>query len=305
MFFISVFIVTFAPITMAIRAWRVVLPTFFGAKVIIRIARMIYNLEEFSARYHLNDTFGAYAAHVSVSARGDFEEMMGQHTLFSKLLLVTCGECQITDGEQAGSAITLTLGDMLLVPADVKCCITGVTADFCGECILVDERFPGGLTHYHLSAEKLQSIQGIFHFIRDIIRHRHINKNEMIESMFNVLRLAIGELPYEHCSVSHDLGHKKEVYEIFLHHLYRNFRKERQIHYYANKLNVSAAYLSRTVREISGSTVNDHVASLLYKEICNMLSNSDMTVGEIAASLNFSDQSALTNFFKQRSGVTP
>ena len=92
---------------------------------------------------------------------------------------------------------------------------------------------------------------------------------------------------------------------MFLHHLYRNFRKERQIRFYADKLNLSAPYLSRLVKEISGSTINDHVTSLLYKEICNMLTQTDMTMGEIADHLNFSDQSALTNFFKQRSGMTP
>lgn len=112
-------------------------------------------------------------------------------------------------------------------------------------------------------------------------------------------------LQYEQCSITHDLGHKKEVYEIFLHHLYRNFRKERQIRFYADKLNVSTAYLSRLVKEISGSTVNDHVSSLLYKEICNLLKQSDMTMGEIANSLHFSDQSALSNFFKLRSGMSP
>ncbi len=127
----------------------------------------------------------------------------------------------------------------------------------------------------------------------------------MIKSMFNVLKLIIDELPYKQCSITHDLGHKKEVYEIFLHHLYRNFRKERQIHFYADKLNVSTAYLSRLVKEISGSTVNDHVSSLLYKEICNLLKQSDMTMGEIADSLHFSDQSALSNFFKLRSGMSP
>lgn len=112
-------------------------------------------------------------------------------------------------------------------------------------------------------------------------------------------------LQYEQCSITHDLWHKKEVYEIFLHHLYRNFRKERQIRFYADKLNVSTANLSRLVKEISGSTVNDHVSSLLYKEICNLLKQSDMTMGEIADSLHFSDQSALSNFFKLRSGMSP
>ena len=55
----------------------------------------------------------------------------------------------------------------------------------------------------------------------------------------------------------------------------------------------------------AGTTVNDHITSLLYKEICNLLKQSDMTMGEIADHLHFSDQSAMTNFFKMRAGMTP
>jgi AraC family transcriptional regulator, transcriptional activator of pobA len=57
--------------------------------------------------------------------------------------------------------------------------------------------------------------------------------------------------------------------------------------------------------QISGTTVNDHITSLLYKEICNLLKQSDLTMGEIADYLHFNDQSALTNFFKTRAGMTP
>ena len=87
--------------------------------------------------------------------------------------------------------------------------------------------------------------------------------------------------------------------------LYRHFKTERQIRFYADKLNVSAPYLSRIIKDISGTTVNDHITSLLYKEICNLLKQSDMTMGEIADHLHFSDQSAMTNFFKMRAGMTP
>ena len=37
----------------------------------------------------------------------------------------------------------------------------------------------------------------------------------------------------------------------------------------------------------------------------NLLSHSCMSIGEIADALSFSDQSALTNFFKMRAGMTP
>ena len=59
------------------------------------------------------------------------------------------------------------------------------------------------------------------------------------------------------------------------------------------------------VSTTSAKMKNSHITSLLYKEICNQLKQSDMTMGEIADYLHFNDQSALTNFFKTRAGMTP
>lgn len=232
--------------------------------------------------------------------------MMAERTLFTKLFLVKQGNCRLNIlVANTRQELVLAANDFLIVTPQETACIKETSHDFKAESILVDESFAKQAQRYQLNDVKYKSIYDIFHFVRDIVRHQHINKVEMIRSMFNVLKLIIDELPYEQCSVSHDLGHKKEVYEVFLHHLYRHFRKERQIRFYADKLNVSAPYISRLVKEISGSTVYDHVSSLIYKEICNLLTQTDMTMGEIADQLSFSDQSAMTNFFKQRSGMTP
>lgn len=274
---------------------------------------IVYNLTEFAAKYQLNDIFGAYAVHLMVSDNDPmhfstdsdkgFDKMVREQTLFTKLMLTLQGNCQMQLNNQ--QTLSLQPGDFLIMAVQETASISQMSPDFEAECILVDERFASNTTLFHLKDDKRKSVTDIFHFVRDIVRHQYINKVEMIKSMFNVLKLIIDELPYEQCSITHDLRHKKEVYEIFLHHLYRNFRKERQIRFYADKLNASTAYLSRLVKEISGSTVNDHVSSLLYKEICNLLKQSDMTMGEIADSLHFSDQSALSNFFKLRSGMSP
>lgn len=274
--------------------------------------QQIYNLEEFANQYQLTDIFGAFAAYFSVGLTlptgvdvlPHFKEMVQQRTLFTKLLLIRKGTATVVISEQ-DERKTLNADSLLVMTSRHVINEIELSPDFEAECVLVDTDMVNENTIYHLTEEKHKSVSDVFNIIHNIVRHQHINKVEMIQSMFNVLRLILEELPYEERSISHDFKHKKEVYEIFLHHLYRNFRKERQIRFYASKMNVSTAYLSRLVKEISGSTINDHVTSLLYKEICNMLTQTDMTMGEIADHLNFSDQSALTNFFKQRSGMTP
>lgn len=274
--------------------------------------QQIYNLEEFANKYQLTDIFGAYAAYFSVGfthptgvdVLHHFKEMVQQRTLFTKLLLIRKGTATVVINEQ-NERKTLNADSLLVMTSRHVINEIELTPDFKAECVLVDTDMVDENIIYHLTEEKHKSVSDVFNIIHNIVRHQHINKVEMIQSMFNVLRLILEELPYEERSISHDFKHKKEVYEIFLHHLYRNFRKERQIRFYASNMNVSTAYLSRLVKEISGSTINEHVTSLIYKEACNLLSHSDMSIGEIADALSFSDQSALTNFFKMRAGMTP
>lgn len=274
--------------------------------------QQIYNLEEFANKYQLTDIFSAYAAYFSVGftqptgvdVLHHFKEMVQQRTLFTKLLLIRKGTATVVINEQ-DERKTLNADSLLVMTSRHVINEIELTPDFEAECVLVDTDMVDENTIYHLTEEKHKSVSDVFNIIHNIVRHQHINKVEMIQSMFNVLRLILEELPYEERSISHDFKHKKEVYEIFLHHLYRNFRKERQIRFYASNMNVSTAYLSRLVKEISGSTINEHATSLIYKEACNLLSHSDMSIGEIADTLSFSDQSALTNFFKMRAGMTP
>lgn len=272
--------------------------------------QQVYNLKEFAARHHLESIFGAYAAHIYIDdlCEKNFIEMAQERTLFTKLVLVTRGNINmgvLQQGTEANdSDRTLSAGELLVVSSKHVIAFSGMSVDFEAECILVDEEITADVV-YQLSSDKQKAALDIFHMIRDIVRHQHIYKVEMIQSMVNVLKLLVSELPYENVSVTRDLRHKKEVYEIFLHLLYRHFKTERQIRFYADKLNVSAPYLSRMIKDISGTTVNDHITSLLYKEICNLLKQSDMTMGEIADYLHFSDQSAMTKFFKMRAGMTP
>ena len=187
--------------------------------------QIVYNLEEYATKYQLKDIFGAYAAHFSVSgANSDstfnsvaienaddlFHSMVTERALFAKFLLVKQGSCtiklQIKGDEET---VTLSPKTLLTVTAKEVGEIIDVSDDFDAEVILVDEPTSDNACRFQIANEKYNSILDIFHFVRDIVRHQHINKIEMIRSMFNVLKLIIDELPYEQCSVSHDFRHKK------------------------------------------------------------------------------------------------
>lgn len=152
---------------------------------------------------------------------------------------------------------------------------------------------------------KFTELQALFRQIEHTANGSHIYKSDILHDYIHILQMHVAELLSPKETVTTDFRHKANIYKIFVHHAKLNFRKERQLRFYADKLNISQAYLSRTVKEVSGSTVLDYLSSLLFNEICRLLLSEDMTIAEIAMELNFSDPSALTNFFKGRAGCSP
>ncbi len=159
---------------------------------------------------------------------------------------------------------------------------------------------------FHLDASKVELFASLSHQIQNTIRIPHLYREEMIDHMVHVVQLLFSELLYGgEIQPSHDLTNKQSIFKIFIHQASRNFRKERQIKFYADQLNITTTYLSRTVKEMSGQTVNAYLNTFLYNEICKLLRSSSYNMSEISEMLFFNDQSALTNFFKARSGMTP
>jgi AraC family transcriptional activator of pobA len=84
-----------------------------------------------------------------------------------------------------------------------------------------------------------------------------------------------------------------------------NFKKERSLQFYASELNITAKYLTETLKEITGKTAGEIVESFVIQEAKMLLNNPDLSIAEIAEELNFSDQSFFGKFFKRCSGVSP
>jgi AraC family transcriptional activator of pobA len=85
----------------------------------------------------------------------------------------------------------------------------------------------------------------------------------------------------------------------------KHHKKEREISFYANKLNITPAYLSKIVKDISSFTVKEQITRFLLIDAYHLLLHTDMTVQQIAYELNFSDQPSFNKFFKKNTNLTP
>lgn len=282
----------------------------------------IQTLQDIASRYKLSDVFDNHVAcFTHASGRAQTSHALSEHISFYQIVLVNNGTMTLRAGEQN---IDLRASQIVVFTPYQLLQRVSQSSDVEVEGVLIETRFfesmrsldretdvpmpqvPAvGNRVYELNDTQLDAFRQLLQQVRMAIRQNHVYKTEIIKSLLHVCLLFINELPYQSNVPTHDFKHKENIFKIFIHLAHSNFKRERQIRFYADKLNITTTYLSRTVREVSGATVGDHLSLLTYGEACQLLRQTDMTIGEISDELHFADQSAFTKFFKARMGISP
>ncbi len=98
---------------------------------------------------------------------------------------------------------------------------------------------------------------------------------------------------------------KRGLFDLFMRSLERDYRKSRDVCYYAGNLNITPKYLNMVSRSVTGhnaKAIIDHYVILKLKiDLCD----SDKSLKQIVWDYNFSDASFFTRYFKQHAGITP
>lgn len=84
-----------------------------------------------------------------------------------------------------------------------------------------------------------------------------------------------------------------------------NFRRERQLKFYADALCITPRYLSRVVKECTGSSAADWIERYVVLEARALLKSTTMTIQQISDELNFPSQTFFGKYFKRRVGMSP
>lgn len=98
---------------------------------------------------------------------------------------------------------------------------------------------------------------------------------------------------------------KNNVVDHFMELVQEHYREQRLIGFYADKLCITPKYLSKLVKETTGLSAGDWIERHVTLEARAMLQSSDMTIQQIATSLNFPNQSFFGKYFKRATGISP
>jgi len=101
------------------------------------------------------------------------------------------------------------------------------------------------------------------------------------------------------------LDRKEELTVKFAKLVTEHFREKRKVHEYAEMLYLSPKYLSEAVQAFTGKTAGELIDEVVAQEARFLLLNPSLRIAEIAAMLNFPDQSHFGKFFKRKTGLSP
>ncbi len=112
----------------------------------------------------------------------------------------------------------------------------------------------------------------------------------------------------QHARSGGDMFHrtrKEELMAKFIIAVSESFRERREVSWYAERLCITPKHLSAVCKETSGRTAGEWIESYVTMEAKVLLKSTDMTIQEIAAKLNFANQSFFGKYFKHQTGLSP
>lgn len=85
----------------------------------------------------------------------------------------------------------------------------------------------------------------------------------------------------------------------------QNYNKTRSVAWYAEKLEITPTHLCTTVKQVTGNTCIDIISRMVIMDAKSQLKSTNLSVQEIADSLNFTNMSFFGKYFKRYVGMSP
>lgn len=109
----------------------------------------------------------------------------------------------------------------------------------------------------------------------------------------------------EHSPINKEMGRKIEIFTKLIKLIDNHYTSERGVAFYADKLCLSAKYLSTLVKSVCGYTVQEVVFMAIIRRCIFLMRNTNKTIQQISDEMHFPNISAFGTFFKKQTGMSP
>lgn len=222
-----------------------------------------------------------------------------------------------------GNTYTMEAGDWVIWQMSSQISDALYSSDFNADFLLVDKDF---LLEYN--PEKVWASKAFVFIKKNPVFHLDERGKAMIEHNLIQIKRRIAE---PHLFQKEILGRQLQIFLLDLWEIYKNAmeniqqtdnssallftrfmnllpeysKTEREVTFYADKLCVSAKYLSEVVKKSSGHPASYWINGYAMQEILAYLKRSDLTLAEISNKMNFYNPAHFTRFVKKQTGDSP
>lgn len=155
----------------------------------------------------------------------------------------------------------------------------------------------------NLSVQECVRIQSFYNFFIQHLEDNSFYKNKIVRSILQSLIYYIAGII--NLDKDNKRERKDELFTRFVQLIIKNYKKNRKLDFYADKLFITPKYLSDVIKKISGRSAHDWIDRYILLEAKILLRSSHKTIQQIADELNFPNNSFFSKYFKKHCGMTP
>jgi len=195
-----------------------------------------------------------------------------------------------------------------------------ISPDFQGLFIVMSKKFVDGLGiedrfSIHVSVrdnpcislapEEMKAMQTYYNMMYSAISVKeHPHRLEIAKNLTRAFFFGAGYFFHKTPEDNKKTKNEKLV-DDFLRLVQLNYKKHRNIEFYADKLCITPKYMSSVIRQTSNKTAGDWIDDHVMLEAKALLKSTNSTIQQISDELNFADQSFFGKYFKRIAGVSP
>lgn len=241
------------------------------------------------------------------------------HTDMTIAIIATKGNMKIsinmTDYEASAPCMIIILPNQTFK-------VAGLPDNMEGDTIIMSDRFSNELFNEYSAFSQLRktielrpvaSLAGIEDAFSIYLRLLdNLIKSPVMETYkFEAAKHLTLSMFYSTVFYLHDIGGVKPadrqsmIFSQFEKELRINYKREREVGFYAAKLSITPKYLSSIVLKQTGKSALKVINEYVVNECQALLLSTDLTLQQISDKLNFPSQAIFSKFFKRMAGISP
>ena len=212
------------------------------------------------------------------------------------------------------SLVTLIPGSIFQInriDGDLKIYILGFSSNYIEENhqshFLVETMYHTlGKPVYSLNEKGTQMMENYFKLLIDLYENLPDKiKKEVASNLYADVHKGISVMYQSMSNEKANLSKSEMICRNFGQLVIQHYQNNRNVSWYAEKLGISHAHLCTIVKQITGHTCVEIIASMVIMDAKSQLKSTHLSIQEISDTLNFANMSFFGKYFKRNVGMSP